>query len=362
MGDVSTDASAPAPAVTHTLDFEFRGNGREFFRIWIVNIALTILTLGIYGAWAKVRTTRYFYGNTYIAGHAFDYHASPWRILLGRIIAVLLLLAYSLTTSIYPVAVLVWYLIFAAFIPWLINSSLRFTARNSSYRNIRFNFTGAFLGAFIAYVLWAMVAGATLGLLWPRARKARDYYYINHHTYGGRPFETEFSTGRMYLIYLGGIAIFFGLLIAGSMVAGAVAAVLGAGKQPAAMQPGLLFSAVFVLTLLGTFIAYSLMSIFIDTLVFNLSLNGTVLDKKHKLRSRVSPWRMAWIKISNSLLTLVTIGIFYPWARVRAARYQTTRLSLIAASDLDEFTAEVTESQSAIGEEVAGFFDLGIGL
>jgi uncharacterized membrane protein YjgN (DUF898 family) len=57
--------------------FQFRGTGREFFRIWIVNFALTLITVGIYSAWAKVRTRRYFYGNTALAGHTFDYHASP---------------------------------------------------------------------------------------------------------------------------------------------------------------------------------------------------------------------------------------------------------------------------------------------
>ena len=40
--------------------FEFTGEGYEFFRIWIVNICLTIITLGIYSALAKVRTNRYF--------------------------------------------------------------------------------------------------------------------------------------------------------------------------------------------------------------------------------------------------------------------------------------------------------------
>ena len=43
------------------LPLEFRGNGYEYFRIWIVNILLTIMTLGIYSAWAKVR-------NCYLAG------------------------------------------------------------------------------------------------------------------------------------------------------------------------------------------------------------------------------------------------------------------------------------------------------
>jgi len=35
--------------------FVFHGTGREYFKIWIVNLVLTIATLGIYAAWAKVR-------------------------------------------------------------------------------------------------------------------------------------------------------------------------------------------------------------------------------------------------------------------------------------------------------------------
>src|SRR6059058_745587 len=34
---------------------EFTADPKEYFRIWIVNLALTIVTLGIYSAWAKVR-------------------------------------------------------------------------------------------------------------------------------------------------------------------------------------------------------------------------------------------------------------------------------------------------------------------
>src|SRR5438309_3489747 len=79
--------------------FAFRGTGSEYFGIWIVNLLLTIITLGIYGAWAKVRTWRYFYANTFIGEHALDYHASPIRILIGRLIAVGVLVAYAVSVS-----------------------------------------------------------------------------------------------------------------------------------------------------------------------------------------------------------------------------------------------------------------------
>ena len=50
------------------LPFIFSGKGSEYFSIWIVNIALTIVTLGIYSAWAKVRKMQYLYRNTALAG------------------------------------------------------------------------------------------------------------------------------------------------------------------------------------------------------------------------------------------------------------------------------------------------------
>ena len=74
----------------------FHGSGREFFGIWIVNIVLSLLTLGIYSAWAKVRTKKYFYGNTELAGDRFDYHATPKQILIGRVIAALVFVIWLL--------------------------------------------------------------------------------------------------------------------------------------------------------------------------------------------------------------------------------------------------------------------------
>jgi uncharacterized membrane protein YjgN (DUF898 family) len=76
MSDSTAPIAASSAPVLHR--FEFRGSAGEFFRIWIVNVALILITLGIYSAWAKVRTRRYFYGNTFVAGNAFDYHPPNW--------------------------------------------------------------------------------------------------------------------------------------------------------------------------------------------------------------------------------------------------------------------------------------------
>ena len=68
-----TLAPAPLSQASSTLNFEFHGNGMEYFRIWIVNIFLSIVTLGIFSAWAKVRREQYFYGNLRLGEQHFAY-------------------------------------------------------------------------------------------------------------------------------------------------------------------------------------------------------------------------------------------------------------------------------------------------
>lgn len=56
--------------------FQFTGTANEWFGIWIVNLMLSIVTIGVYSAWAKVRTKKYFYNHTFAEGRNFDYHAT----------------------------------------------------------------------------------------------------------------------------------------------------------------------------------------------------------------------------------------------------------------------------------------------
>ena len=85
VDDYATPKPVPrAEPQERTLPLAFTGNTGEYFKIWIVNVFLTVLTLGIYSAWAKVRNKRYFYGNTLLDGAAFEYHATGRQLLPGR--------------------------------------------------------------------------------------------------------------------------------------------------------------------------------------------------------------------------------------------------------------------------------------
>jgi Bacterial protein of unknown function (DUF898) len=67
-------SSLPGEAVTRYEPFRFTGAGGEYFRIWIVNVMLSVVTFGIYSAWAKARRLQYFCRG--VTAGALDYLSS----------------------------------------------------------------------------------------------------------------------------------------------------------------------------------------------------------------------------------------------------------------------------------------------
>src|SRR6187549_2650949 len=89
------DTGAVPPTPKPLVRISFEADGAEYFRIWITNVALTVVTLGIYSAWAKVRRQQYFYRTTRLDGSSFDYHGQPLAILKGRLVGFALFSTYS---------------------------------------------------------------------------------------------------------------------------------------------------------------------------------------------------------------------------------------------------------------------------
>ncbi|MES2255106.1 MAG: YjgN family protein [Pseudomonadota bacterium] len=347
-----TAPQAPADAVRSTLRFE--GSAGEYFKIWIVNIALTIVTLGIFSAWAKVRSKRYFYGNTYIGTHAFDYHAAPLRILLGRAIAFGFLLAYSLTIAISPKLIGFWYLLFLAALPWLIASSLRFAARNTSYCNVRFDFKGDYWGALKAFVLWPLLTTITLFVALPYAHRARDYYNINNSSFGQTPFKATIPVGKLYKYY--------GLALLAILAALVMLVTLTGGTLNIFKPDNPLIMTARIGSIIFGAIAFWGAPAYLGALTFNLALNNTRLGEGADFQSHLSPVRMTWIIFSNILLTAITLGLMYPWARVRRARYMASCISVMGPTDIGIFQSMPMSAGNAVGEEMASFFDIDFGL
>ncbi len=180
----------------------FQGKASEYFGIWIVNLLLSLVTLGVYSAWAKVRRKKYFYNNTLIENAAFDYHANPISILKGRVIALIFFLGYSFSGSINLFLPAVFILIFFIALPWLVVRSAIFNARNTSHRGLRFNFVGTTREAVRVFVVVPMLTLFTLGLIIPYGAYLKNKFMVDNHRFGLTAFSLQAKAKDFYKVYL----------------------------------------------------------------------------------------------------------------------------------------------------------------
>ena len=134
------------------LRIEFTGSGSEYFRIWIVNLLLTVVTLGLYFPWAKVRRMRYFYANTLVDSDPLHFHGKPFQIFKGYAVVVVGFFLYSAAGKFSPTAGLVAFLTCGAIWPALFRSSLCFRLANTRWRGLRFSFSGTTKDAYLAWL------------------------------------------------------------------------------------------------------------------------------------------------------------------------------------------------------------------
>jgi uncharacterized membrane protein YjgN (DUF898 family) len=355
-----------APAIEkRSLAFRFTGSGREYFRIWVVNLLLSLATLGIYSAWAKVRRLEYFDRNTTLAGAAFDFHGAPKAILRGRVLAVLLLAAYhyafgfSLAFGLAVVAVLLLAL------PYMLRGALRFRLGNTSWRGLRFHFSGSAPLAYgtylapIAVFLLPGVAVAVMGdspwsmlpfllyLGWPAMYGWMKRYQYGHIGYGDQQSSTDLPLSAFFGIYLRG------LLLATTLIF--VVIVLGiAGVPLGHILPEKVTSALLDAAgvLASALVLYVLLGPYQQVRVLNLCLPRTTFPGV-RFVSTLSARAFTRLQLKNLALTLLTLGLYRPFAVVSAYRHRLAHLMLEVDDGFDHVLAGVQSTGGAAGDASA---------
>jgi len=352
---------APPESAPLELDrMVFTGTGSEYFRIWIVNLALTIATLGIYSAWAKVRRLQFFYRHTRLAGAGFDYHGDPIAILKGRLVGLVLFGLYSVMGYAGTVLTLVILVVLAVLLPWLLGRSLRFRLHNSSYRGLRFKFHGTTNQAywiFLAMPLLMVVSLFTLGPLWHHRLKR---YQFSNAAFGRTRFSTSAEVGDFYVAHILA-AMLMGAMLTGLIFTIAITAVAsGAGREtggpPGADMPPWFLPAIFAGYVLAFVGGQAITTARIQNAVWNrarLGSLGFICD--------LSIVRLFWIQLSNLAATVFTLGFFRPFAQVRLARYVAGCMMLVRAVPFSAFATAEADNVTAMGEETAELFDFDIG-
>lgn len=359
LSPAASPAFAPVMAgagVPGEYRLEFHGKAGEYFRIWIVNVVLTVVTLGIYAAWAKVRTRRYFYGNTLLDGKPFDFTGNPIAILKGNLVFGGIFILYTVTGALFPpVAAIVMLMVFAL-MPLLIQKALRFRAHHTVHRNVRFKFHGSVREAYAAYLWLPILMPFTLGLLMPYVHFRQKQYSLGHMAWGSARADMRCDSNVFYMTALKcvGLAVLGAILT--SVMVGLVSTAAAAGGSVGLPE------SVIIGPVLFAYLGFFFVAVYYRVRTTNHVINSTVWHGVGSLCSRVRARDLLWLYVTNGIAIVASLGLLIPWVLVRMARYRTSKTVLHAsAGSLDSVAAAGGSEESAMGDAGADIFDFEIG-
>ena len=314
----------------------YHGTGGALLGLMLVNALLTAITLGIYSFWARTRVRAYFYGETEVAGDRFQYHGTGGELLRGwlKAMGVLIVLGFAFVMvliSIIPKpvpgqapqitpAVLALELGYFAMIGLLvtiaINGARRYRLSRSSWRGIRFSYSGRWQGFLAMTVKGTILSAITLGFYSPYYRNQSRAFLATHARFGSLPFDYDADGKDLFFSYLKA------LLLA-------------------------------IPTLGLSFVWYKA---FQHRYFWSHTTLGAV-----RLSSDVTGGALLGLVVTNVLLVVCTLGIGIPWAMTRMMRFSCDRLKL--EGDIDWKTVEQqAQLASSTGEGLAQGLDVDVDL
>jgi len=331
---------------------EFTGSGIEYTKLWLTNFFLSIITLGIYSAWAKVRNNQYLYGHTNIDGDSFKYTAKPVQILIGRLIAVALFLIYSISSYINVAFGTIVFSLLILAMPWLMVLGLRFDLRNTTFRNVRFHFHGNIGRAYLLALIAPFIYIFTFGLGGPWVHSMFSKYLYNNIGYGKREFSMEPQVGEFYIAMLVGMGIGIGAIVLAVIIAFATSFSLPKEWAQLVVLP------VTLIYIIGIVMANAAYRVLIRNHVF--SQMG--IDNVVQLKSNVSFLRVALVELSNIFILIFTLGLGYGYTVVRRLKVYAEGTQVEPLEQYESVLDEEQREASAVGEETAEVFDVGISI
>jgi uncharacterized membrane protein YjgN (DUF898 family) len=368
---------------------EFTGTGKAYFGIWLSNLLLLILTLGWYYPWAKARKLRFFYGHTRIAGHPLAFHGEPRKMLRGFALTVVLMAVYSYANRVPGIASIVATLIMALIWPAIMRASLQFKLANSSWRGLRFKFTGTLAGAYkvvllpMAVTVGLMFLSFLIGVLLPGALKPLAVLpaaigvvamvpYVWWHLKAYQ--HANYALGSLHTEFRGRYKDMVGIFVKASLL-GVVSLLLSAallllvksafmppaqGKAALAQWLALLLPGMLLTVVLVQLIQVPYFKARMQNLIWSQTGNSQIRFKSH-----LEPQNLMRVSLKNIGLTLITFGLYWPFAAVALARTQLESIVVHGRQDLTHIIRELRTTgtmNDAAGDAAADLMGLDLGL
>lgn len=342
----------------------FNGQVRAVFHIMITNLLLTVITLGVYAFWGRARTRRYLWSATKFDGDPLAFHGTGLETLKGFGKALLMfgvpygLLLFLPKLAHFGVASLMLInlgsvVIVSLFIPFAVVGARRYRLTRTSWRGIRFGYTGRPLEYAKTFWRESLWLGLTLGIRSPWYRAATWGHLWSRSTFGSRAFSFSGDPRELLKASLIRTGIWVGLFGAPFGIA------IGLVGHGHAAAGGVLM----LVVMLPAIVAFLWVTIWYPLVVARWMWAHTRFGSA---RFEWTPtWaQFAWWQVGNYFLLLVTLGLGWPWTQVRTGRFYARHLRIVGDPRLGTVRQASAESlaASAAGEDYSAMFGLDLDL
>lgn len=306
-----------------TYKLDFKGQGKDFFGIVIVNWLLTIITLGIYYPWAKAKTLQFFFGKTTLNEDPFTFHGTGKEMFNGFIKAIVLFFLLLAIVGIFiylelpVVGFLIFYLGIFAVMPLAIHGSYRYRMSRTSWRGIRFGYRGdkkEFVKLFFKWIFYTIIS---LGLYGSWFHINMRNYVLSNIRFGDAEFNYEGDGGDYFIMNLKGY-----------------------------------FLTIFTLGIYGFWWQKDIFEYFVN----NLSLHKD--NKSVELTSTATGGDFAGLLLTNLLLIIFTLGLGYSWVVTRTMKFIFDHITVEGNIDLDSLQQTEENFKDATGDDISDFLDI----
>ncbi len=384
---------------------EFTGSGGEYFRVWIVNVLLSIITLGIYTPWARRRTAQYFYSHTMVAGSPLEFTAQQRKMVMGFVLLMLITLAYNIAANTgQDTAVGVFLLAGAVLAPFIWGSAMRFRLGATRWRGLRLQFTASWKEVYIAswpvFALALVWFGVFYGLQMLSPELAGALQEAEEETKRKLPTFTPAMGGLIVLglvltvlcfirleynfksllvlkaqvgaergrwkpvymdfvkIWLATVLVFILCVVALSLIGtllagGSMALVAGLGNSLGlwiiVLIVGAIVGGIFLL-----FLASAPARAYREARMFRLMWDNIGVSHVARFKCHLPTGGYVWLRIKNMVLTLITLGLYRPFARVSEYRMKLESVTLHVKGGVEQVAgAMVRQQQGGLGDALA---------
>lgn len=306
---------------------KFHGTGGELFGIFIINLLLSIITLGVYSFWGMVKITKYIYQNTEFLGDRFDFHGTGMERFVGFLKGILLFsigiglfigITYILQRLTTPeiagiIGAILIYGTIIVLLPIIIIGKERYRLSRSSYRNIRFRFTGQPMDLVKLFLTHGLLSLITFGFYAPWfICKLNDYFAKNSY-YGDQNFQFDGDPQELLITYLKGIGL--------------------------------------------TIITLGFYSFWLQASLVRFYWNHTSVQGKRFNADRYTGDKLFGTFILAYILTVFTIGIGFPWATVFLLRLNIDNIAMVGEPDFTKVKGSFDSGASAFSDGISDAAD-----